>query len=64
MIHTPALSRHADIHLSTGVRLQYVEQGAAGAHPIVMLHGYTDSWFSFSRALPAIAGNYHVFVPD
>jgi non-heme chloroperoxidase len=26
-----------------------------------LLHGYTDSWYSFSRVLPAIAATYHTY---
>jgi non-heme chloroperoxidase len=58
--YTPSL-RLAETHLTTGVRLQYAEHGDAAAHPIILLHGITDSWFSFSRVLPALAATYHVF---
>lgn len=30
----------------------------------MMLHGYSDSWFSFSRLLPALPPAWHVVVPD
>src|SRR5688572_32854631 len=32
------------IRLSTGVSLQFVEQGSAGGTPVIFLHGITDSW--------------------
>ena len=28
---------------------------------IVFLHGYSDSWFSFSRVLPLLSPEYHAF---
>lgn len=56
--------RFSEIDLSTGVRLHYGEQGDASGHPVVMLHGYTDSWFSYSRILPLLDSKYHVFVLD
>lgn len=56
--------RFAEIQLSTGVKLHYAEQGDSAAHPIILLHGYTDSWFSFSRVMPELAKSYHVFALD
>jgi non-heme chloroperoxidase len=47
--------------LSTGVRLHYAERGDRGGEAIVFLHGYTDSWFSFSRVLPLLSAEYHAF---
>src|SRR6185312_8367995 len=42
------------VSLSTGVRIEYVEQGKADGEPVVFLHGWPDSWFSFSRLLPLL----------
>ena len=41
-----------EVRLPSGVRLRYVDQGPATGPAVLMLHGYTDSWFSFSRVLP------------
>jgi hypothetical protein len=38
--------RFADVRLSTGVRLRYLEQGDPAGRPVILLHGLTDSWFS------------------
>jgi pimeloyl-ACP methyl ester carboxylesterase/tetratricopeptide (TPR) repeat protein len=56
--------RFADVRLKTGVRLRYAEQGAAGAPALILLHGYTDSSFSFSRVMPALGAKYHVYALD
>jgi non-heme chloroperoxidase len=40
------------VALSTGARLPYVEQGDPAGVPVLMLHGYTDSWRSFELLLP------------
>ncbi|MGB7923693.1 MAG: alpha/beta hydrolase [Pyrinomonadaceae bacterium] len=56
--------RFADAQLSTGVRLHYAEQGDPSAHPIILLHGYTDSWLSFSGVLPRLAATYRVYALD
>jgi non-heme chloroperoxidase len=58
------LPRFSDVQLSTGVRLRYAEQGDAAGHPVILLHGYTDSSFSFSRVLSSLAETYHVFALD
>lgn len=39
------------VSLSTGVRMEYVEHGAATGVPVVFLHGVTDSWHSFEPVL-------------
>jgi non-heme chloroperoxidase len=53
--------RFADAQLATGVRLHYAEQGDSARHPIILLHGYTDSWFSYSRVLPSLSSAYHTY---
>ncbi len=47
--------------LSTGVRLHYAEQGDPTGEAIIFLHGYSDSWYSFSRVLPLLPPEYHAF---
>lgn len=47
-----------EVTLPSGVRLQYAETGHADGEPIIMLHGYTDSWYSYSRVLPLLAPKY------
>jgi len=56
--------RFADVRLPTGVRLRYAEQGDVAGHPVILLHGYSDSWFSFSRILPLLPARYHVYALD
>jgi pimeloyl-ACP methyl ester carboxylesterase len=47
--------------LSTGVELEYVERGDASGVPAILLHGYSDSWFSFSRLLPLLPSSVHAY---
>jgi non-heme chloroperoxidase len=49
------------VRLSTGMRLPYVEQGDPSGIPVVLLHGYVDSWRSFERVLPQLPESLHVF---
>jgi pimeloyl-ACP methyl ester carboxylesterase len=53
-----------EIELAGGPRLCYVDLGPADAPPVVLLHGYTDSWFSFSRVLPLLAARHRVIAVD
>ena len=43
--------RSARIRVATGPHLHYVEVGEPDARPVLFLHGWPDSWFSFSRVL-------------
>ncbi len=59
--HATSTLRFADVHLTTGVQLHYAEQGPSDGNPIILLHGYTDSWLSFSRVLPLLPARAHVW---
>jgi non-heme chloroperoxidase len=56
--------RFNSVRLATGPRLHYAESGDASGRPVVFLHGWPDSWFSFSRVLPLLPSTLHAFVPD
>jgi pimeloyl-ACP methyl ester carboxylesterase len=56
--------RFATVQLATGPRLHYAEQGDVGGDPIVFLHGWPDSWVSFSRVLSLLPPQLHAFAPD
>ena len=45
-----------------GIQLHYV----IGGHgpPIVLLHGYPETWYEFRHVMPALAKNYTVIAPD
>lgn len=65
MQQTTAQMRTATAHLSSGVDVHYVEQGAPGAEAILFLHGWPDSWFSYSRVLELLPPDrYHAFAYD
>ncbi len=56
--------RFATTRLATGLRVHYAEQGDPGGEPLVFLHGYADSWYSYSRLLPLLPSWYHVYALD
>jgi non-heme chloroperoxidase len=49
--------------LSNGPRLHYVERGEGG-DAIVFLHGWPDSWFSFSRVAELMPVGYRLLLLD
>ena len=61
MQQDPSQLRFATTQLTTGPRLHYAEQGDPTGEAIIFLHGYSDSWFSFSRVLPLLPPVYHAF---
>jgi non-heme chloroperoxidase len=56
--------RFGEVRLSTGIRMHYAEQGESRGEPIILLHGYSDSWFSFSRVLTPLARESRVYALD
>ena len=59
----PALSFDV-VRLSNGVTLHYASQGPRTGPAVIMIHGYSDSWFSFSRVLPLLSPELRVIAPD
>lgn len=49
------------ISLSTGVRLEYIEQGDPKGVPVILLHGFPDSWRSYEQVLKYLPQSLHVF---
>ena len=57
---TTTLEQTSEIHLPTGIRMRYVEQGPTDAPDVtVLLHGWPDSSYSFSRLTPTLAALGH-----
>lgn len=49
------------IKLASGVQLQYVAQGYNDGIPVILLHGYSDSWHSWDRLLPMLPQQLRVY---
>lgn len=67
--NTQAIAAGRGIHfdavrLRNGVCLNYVESGDSEGEPVVFLHGWPDSWFSFSRVLPLLPADIRAFAVD
>ena len=57
-------SRVVHRRLESAPRLHYVESGNPDGQPVVFLHGWPDSWFSFSRVLPLLPGSVRAIAVD
>lgn len=56
--------RFADVELSTGIRMHYGVQGNPAGKAVILLHGYTDSSFSWTRVLPLLPPDWRVYAVD
>jgi len=45
-----------------GIQMHYVI-GGKGA-PVVLLHGWPETWYEWHKVMPALAKNYTVIAPD
>ncbi|MGD9563381.1 MAG: alpha/beta fold hydrolase [Pyrinomonadaceae bacterium] len=52
------------IRLRTGITMNFVETGPVNGPAVIMLHGITDSWVSFSRVLPMLDKRFRVYALD
>ena len=55
--------RFTRVKLGTGVELQVAQRGPVDGEPVLFLHGYTDSWFSFAPVLERLPANVRAIVP-
>ena len=46
-----------------GTELHYVSAGTTGS-PILLVHGFPESWWAFHRLIPLLAGRHRVFAVD
>ena len=54
----------SSVKLKTGIRMHYAYKGDPSGTPVILLHGYGDSWFSYSTVLPLLDKKYRVYIPD
>jgi pimeloyl-ACP methyl ester carboxylesterase len=49
-----------ELSIAGGHRIEYVAAGDPDGLPVLLLHGYTDSWRSWQRVLPLLPANLRV----
>ena len=47
-----------------GTTLHYVSAGDAGAPPIMLVHGFPESWWAFHKLIPLLSSRLRVFAVD
>ncbi|WP_170565311.1 alpha/beta fold hydrolase [Ruegeria atlantica] len=52
------------VKLSTGVTIDYFEHGASDKIPVVLLHGWTDSWRIWERSFPYFSDRLRIICPS
>ncbi|MFI5708180.1 alpha/beta fold hydrolase [Kribbella sp. NPDC051620] len=57
----PGITHHS-VDLN-GTRLHYVEAGTGGS-PILLVHGFPETWWAFRKLIPLLAANHRVFAVD
>jgi haloacetate dehalogenase len=57
---TPTLTRHT-VRVN-GIRMHVAEAGKGA--PVVLLHGYPETWYAWRNQWPDLAQTYHVIMPD
>jgi len=58
-----ALVEHGHV-LVNGTTLHYVKAGPREAPPLVLLHGFPESWIMWRRVIPELAQQYRVVAAD
>jgi len=53
---------HHHVHLN-GTKLHYVSAGDKGS-PILLVHGWPETWWAFHKVIPALAKSHRVFAVD
>jgi pimeloyl-ACP methyl ester carboxylesterase len=56
--------RFDKVRLATGPRLHFAEQGDRNGEAVLFLHGWPDSWFSFSRVFPLLPPHFRSLAID
>ncbi len=64
MINKPHFDQTFSHHMAevNGVKLHFVRGGTG--EPVVLLHGFPQTWYEWHRIMPALAERYTVIAPD
>ena len=61
---TAARVRFATAHLATGPLIHFAEQGDPNGEVLIFIHGWPDSWFSWSRVFALLPATHHAYALD
>jgi pimeloyl-ACP methyl ester carboxylesterase len=63
-VSSVATPRLLQVAVSTSITLRVAVQGDPGGRPLLLLPGYVDSWYSYSRVLAALPAHLRAYVID
>ncbi len=52
------------VQLATGPRVNCVRSGDPSREPVILIHGWPDAWFSYSRVMPLLPDALHAVAFD
>lgn len=61
---TASRVRFATTRLATGPLVHVAEQGDPSGEVLIFIHGWPDSWFSWSRVFGLLPAGYHAYALD
>lgn len=44
------------------MKMHYVDAG--GGPPVILLHGFPETWYAWRKQIPVLAAKYRLIVPD
>ncbi|MBO6949852.1 MAG: alpha/beta hydrolase [Rhodospirillales bacterium] len=54
-------SQYADVN---NIRMHYVREGDPSKPALILLHGWPEFWFAWSKVIPALSEDFDVIAPD
>jgi pimeloyl-ACP methyl ester carboxylesterase len=63
LVNDPVNFRSHKVQLSD-VNLHFVEAGSTDSPPLILLHGWPQTWREWSAVMPALAAHHWVIAPD
>jgi len=64
IVQNAATPRPEHVEVAGGVRLHVMEKGSRNGRPVLLLHGYSDSWRSWAAILPHLPTDVRAIMPD
>ena len=49
---------------ANGIQLHVVTAGPADGEPVLLIHGFPETWYEWRHAIAEFEGDYHLIVPD
>ena len=49
---------------ANGIQMHVVTAGPADGEPVVLIHGFPETWYEWRKTIPALENKYRLIVPD